>query len=168
MNTDADGNIIFYTSKGKFNYYGIVILLLLCSVIPLAIAGYGIIPGAGWLGLTVFGSIFLLILIFIVLIAMRIRCIFECDGIRLPLNFVGYGFIPDFIPYSSIRKFYESREWTHHLYGFSFDQIVIRFINSKGRNDGISVSPKDKQLFISELTKRTGIPLTLNPYPKKK
>jgi len=44
--------------------------------------------------------------------------------------------------------------------------VWIDFRGEHGKKDGVGLSPKDKQTFISELTRRTGLKVSVGPYLK--
>jgi len=156
--------MVFHTSVGKL-HYSLIIVCFLSSVAFFAATAYRMMTDAGGvIMLAAFGSTSLAVGIFYIMLFRSMRYILEKDGIRLPgsVRLLWWG-LQDFIPYSSVMRFYESREVTRAV-GFSFDQVWIDFRDGHGRKDGAGLSPKNKQLFISELTKRTGIPISLGPY----
>ncbi|MCL2785765.1 MAG: PH domain-containing protein [Methanomassiliicoccaceae archaeon] len=167
MRTDADGNMIFRTSAGKL-YYSLLAVTLLSSLVFLAPAAYRIITGTG--GTFVFlllGSISLLTGVYVILLR-SMRYVLEKDGIRLPkaVRILSWG-LQDHIPYSSVTRFYENNSFTR-VVGLSTDQVWIEFKNVHGKKDGVGLSPEDKQTFISELSRRSGIHVSADPHAKKR
>jgi len=160
MHTDADGNITFYSSIGRV-YYSILIGSLLFSAIFSACGIIYLSPIFFVIGVS---SLFLFILF--LYFTKKAIYVLEDGGIRFPRVFlVTWVGMPTFIPYAKIIKFYESREFPNLSLSLSLDQIFIDFRCADGKKDSISVSPKDKEIFASELTKRTGIPISANPHP---
>jgi hypothetical protein len=172
MHTDSDGNIVFRSSKGKFYYSLLAVCFSICVILLVFVAHRAFtgasIPWWFYLGIVsalVIGSVF-------ILMARIIRYVFENSGIRFPhgdaLASGGMKTIPEFLPYARIIKFYETRRGTGVTLGLSFDQVWIEYLTDKGKKTGMGLSPKDKQRFISELTKRTGILPSADPRGKTK
>jgi len=165
MQVDAGGNMIFRSSIGRLHCSLFAVIFLLC-VIFFAAAGYCILNGRDSLLFMLIGLTFLFSGIFLIILFRTMRYVLEKDGIRLPKSARIYGWgLQDFIPYGSVTRFYESREITRTL-GFSLDQVWIDFRGGHGKKDGVGLSPKDKGIFISELTRRTGLPVSVSPYLK--
>ncbi|MCL2607500.1 MAG: PH domain-containing protein [Methanomassiliicoccaceae archaeon] len=158
MHTYADGNIIFRSSKGRLYYSLQAAILLICAVSFAAVA-HGMIEGTNVSLFLVIGLIFLPLSVLIIIFA-RLKIVLEKEGIRLPN-------VPmcaqKFIPYVNVTRFYERSDLTGLTIGVSLDQVWIDYINVNGKKDGIGLSPENKDLFIAELTKRTGIPISANP-----
>jgi len=160
MQTDAEGNITFYPSFGRLWILFTAFMFLLCVIF--FVAAYGTDANATLF--VVLGSTFLFSGFLLIALARIIVYIFERDGIRFPRAWILSGMImEDFIPYIRIIRFHETREFVGFVYGTSTDKIWIEYMNGSGKKDGIALSPKNKQLFISELTKRTGIPISKKP-----
>jgi hypothetical protein len=167
MYTDADGNIIFSSSKGSIYYFFLVLMIMLGVFMFFLTIRYNTEIWTSGL-FAVGGAIFFLAAVLFRRFCVKIRYTFETDGIRLnDCLTTRYSMVPMFTPYIKIREFYEA----HHVligYGASTDCVVIRFMNKYGNKDTLALSPDDKQLFISELTKRTGIPVSPNPRDRMK
>jgi membrane protein YdbS with pleckstrin-like domain len=170
MHIDKDGNMVFPTAKGKM-YYGSVVIMLLISLIVLGIAFYLVLTnedGASAFAVIGLATSFLLLSVFLLMRSFRYT--FEKNGIRLH-NAKIVLVSQEFIPYRDITRFYETDSfWDSSVSPVtSLDMVVIVFTNENGRRgDAVSVSPKDKALFLSELTKRTGIQISKDPHAEKK
>jgi hypothetical protein len=166
METNADENMVFSSLKGPF-YYSVLafIILLGAIVIFLAVRHYS---GIWTLLLALIGTMFFLSAALLMRFVGKIRYVLETDGIKLNDSMTTrHSMISVFTPYIKIIEFYKARNVLIG-YGASTDCVVIRFINKYGNKDTLALSPKNKQLFISELTKRTGIPVSPNPRSKTK
>jgi hypothetical protein len=107
--------------------------------------------------------------LYCVLVIGRIRYIFEKDGIRLPGTAWAVGFrLGEFIPYSSVTRFYKTRAVFEVIFGASFDVVIITYMNENGKRESVTLSPEDRDRFASELTRRTGVPLSADPHKKTK
>jgi hypothetical protein len=169
MHTDADGNIIFHTARGKFYYGMLVTFIVMCSALP-SVGGIYIFlgKGFGW-PLVLIGMIFLIPL-YLFLLTGRIKFVLEDEGIRISRSIRAGGLVkvwPKFIPYHTIFKFYETRRVDPGAFTASFDLVVIRFTTDSGRKDAVALSPENREDFISKLTKRTGVQLSMDPDKKK-
>jgi len=151
----------FRSSVGKLWLSFLASLFSLCAIF--FAAAYG--TDADTTLFVLLGSTFLFAGVFCIILLKMIVYIFEKDGIRLNrANILAYMSLQEFIPYTHITGFRETRE-IGLTYGFSLDKVWIEFINDSGKKDGVGVSPKDKRQFISELTRRTGISISTDPYP---
>ena len=160
MRTDADGNITFNSSFGKLWLMFTAFMFLLCVIFFV----WAYVTHTDTTLLIIGGLLFLLSGVIIIAFVRSIKYVFEEDGIRFPLTWLLWGFsLEEFIPYARITRFYETREFTGLVHGASMDKIWIEFMNSSGKKDGFALSPKNKQLFISELTKRTGLSISDKP-----
>jgi hypothetical protein len=170
MQTDAGGDIVFRSSKGRFYHYTLAVLFSVCALLFL-IGIYRHITGASlpWL-FFLLGSLLLLTPAVAILMTEYTKYVFEKDGIRFPHGDIimsgGLKVIPDLIPYTNIIKFYETNRVTGFTLGASLDQVWIEYLSDKGKKSGIGLSPANKQYFIEELTKRTGLLISADPHAK--
>ena len=160
MRTNADGNMVFCSSFGRLWLLFTAFMFLLCAIF--FVAAYGV--GANTTLFVILGFTFLFSGVLIIALARIIVYIFEKDGIRFPRAWILSGMVmQEFIPYVRIIRFHETREFVGFVYGASTDKIWVEYINDSGKKDGIALSPKKKQSFIFELTKRTGLPISEKP-----
>jgi len=173
MQTDNEGNMIFRSLKGGLFYFSMVLLL---SVVAAAVfmAVYFFLKGMTWLSLVglIIAAAFVIICFAIVLTVNSLRFVLEKDGVRVPNSMLLTGVkIQAFIPYPMISKFYGTTRILAPAFSpvSSSDAVMIVFTNDNGRRgDMVAVSPEEKELFISELTKRTGIGVSDDPHAKKR
>ncbi|MCL1983907.1 MAG: PH domain-containing protein [Methanomassiliicoccaceae archaeon] len=167
MHTDTDGNMIFPAMKGGVYYSAVFFLFLLCAVL-LGIFLYRSFTGSGvpWL-YVMMATIFLLIDILIIALS-RFSYVLDEKGIKLSWQVFLSLVIQDSVPYAKIIKFYKTDDLLEAASQVtSIRMINIEFWNNSGKKDKISVSPADRERFVSELTERTGIPLSEDLRAKK-
>ncbi|MCL2607354.1 MAG: hypothetical protein FWD92_02190 [Methanomassiliicoccaceae archaeon] len=153
MRTDGDGNIRFGSSKGGL-YYS---MLLFCAIL-FTIALY--LTSTDIVFFLAFGPMSLFLGAVMIMIARHI-CTLETDGIRFPPGI--RMIVQEFIPYANIIRFYERSDTGLVIGVSSRGQMWIEFTNTHGKKDGIGITPENREIFITELTGRTGIPMSVNP-----
>ena len=105
------------------------------------------------------GAMFIFIGAFLILIS-KTWYTFSDEGLKIE----GYGkyammneeYLENAVPYSSITGFYEARDVSYSL-ALTVNALRVEYRKMNGRKDSFAISPVDKEEFIAELEKRTGL-----------
>jgi len=155
VQSDTDGNIVFTHTQEYLFIRGYILRVL--AYFGLFFIGLGIYfllvddpTGHSGSDSCFIGSCFLLIslAIYIFFKPKSLKYTFKSDGIGLEVSVTRGSNI--FIPYTAITGF--RSEYS--------DEIIIHYTKGSGVNRDTTISPDDREAFISELTKRTGTSVT--------
>jgi len=159
-----DGDIVFSAAMGVYYWMTVGIL------VPIGIV-FTVWAFLGSVILLIVGITFLIFAAWFASACRSVRYTLEKDGIRLKHSTLLIGVrLQKFIPYSEIARFYETNRLMAPAFSpvTSSDMVMIVFENINGRRgDMVALSPKNKRMFISELSLRTGIRLSADPHAKK-
>ncbi|MCL1905200.1 MAG: hypothetical protein FWG19_03660 [Methanomassiliicoccaceae archaeon] len=157
MHTDADGNMVF-SSQWNDTAHTMTIIMLVACVYFLC---FGIVL---LIDQEYTGYAFVLLGLFFGGLALFFRhrtfeYTFEKKGVGFDVSIIEGSHL--FVSYDEIMKFHETRMNAHN------DGIMLYYIRENKTEGRAVLLPIEKEIFISELIRRTGISLSEDPHAKK-
>ena len=109
--------------------------------------------------LYILGAVFIFCGLFLVIFA-RVKYVFHDDGISINgmigATMLNEEYLNEIVPYRSMTEIRETKDIAYAA-GFTSDAIRIYYIKKNKRKDSFVIGPVDKEEFMEELERRTGL-----------
>jgi len=109
--------------------------------------------------LRILGVTFIFCGLFLVIFA-RVTYIFSDEGLSINgmigATMLNEEYLNDVVPYRSMTEIRETKDMAYSA-GFTSDALRIYYIKKNKRKDSFVIGPVDKEEFIEELERRTGL-----------
>ena len=136
------------------------IMIIILFTVGLALMLYSTVVEGGMIIVPLLiGAILIAISVFLLALT-RTWYEFTDQGLKIE----GYGkyamlneeYLEEAVPYSSIRGFHETTSVNYSV-TFTAKALRIEYIKKNGRKDSFVIGPTDREEFVEELTRRTGL-----------